>query len=84
MKKKLFATTAIFRCVIKFKNGFHKTIRMTIDKVATLNAAIKQVKEIGLLNRRYLEFFQQMEVNGYDVDGCRIINERTGELFLSL
>lgn len=84
MKKKLFTTKAIFRCIVTLKNGFHKTLRMTIDKVATFNAAFKQVKENGLLSSRYVEFLKAMDLNGYDIQSCKFINESTGELFLSL
>jgi len=84
MKKKLFATNAIFRCIVTLKNGFHKTLRLTIDKVAMFNAAFKQVKEVGLLNARYTEFMKKIELNGYEIKSCKFFNERTGELFLSL
>ena len=84
MKKKLFATKAIFRCIVTLKNGFHKILRLTIDKVATFNAAFKQVKENGLLCSRYVEFMKTMDLDGYEIHSCKFVNERTGELFLSL
>ena len=27
-------TTAIFKCIVTLKNGFHKTLRMQVNKVA--------------------------------------------------
>ena len=81
---KAFRTTAIFRCIITFKGGFHKTVRMTIDKVATLNAAIKQAKEVGLLSKRYQEFLHKFELDARQILSCKVINERTGREFLCL
>lgn len=81
---KLFRTTATFRCIITLKNGFHKIVRMSIDKVATLNAAIKSVKEVGLLTKRYTEFLTNLELNAYDILSCKIVNERTGVELLTI
>ena len=78
MKKKLFTTTAIFRCVIKFKNGFHKTLRMTIDKVATLNAAIKQVtrlQKIRQLDRSIGDSLKQLYNYRCQMTGEKVGNE---------
>lgn len=83
MKKEL-KTTAMFKIVMTLKNGAHKILRMTIDKVAMLNAAIRQAKEYGMINNRYRDFLTAIGVELSKFHSCKVINERTGELFLAL
>lgn len=80
----IFKTTAVFKCIITLKSGAHRIIRMSIDKVAKFNAAIRQARDLGLLNRRYSEFLNDLELKAQEILSYRIINERTGEEFLSV
>lgn len=77
-------TTAIFRCIVTLSNGFHKTVRMTIDKVARMAAAVRQLRDMPWLTDRYSEMFDELEINPKDFVSCKFINERTGESYLEL
>ena len=59
-------TTAIFKCIVTLKNGFHKTLRMQVNKVAQLVAALRQLKQMPWLNNRYESLFRE-----YDIDTGR-------------
>ena len=83
-QNKLFKTTAIFKCIITLKNGAHKIVRMTIDKVASVTCAVRDLKNIGLVSKRHIEILKELEVQAYQIAGCRFINERTGQELLSL
>ena len=86
MKKNDFQlrTTAIFKCIITLKNGAHKIVRMTIDKVASVTCAVRDLKNIGLVSKRHIEILKELEIQAYQIAGCRFINERTGQELLSL
>jgi len=83
-QNKLFKTTAIFKCIITLKNGAHKTVRMTIDKVASVTCAVRDLKSIGLVSKRHIEILKELEIQAYQIAECRFINERTGQELLSL
>lgn len=83
-QNKLFKTTAIFKCIITLKNGAHKIVRMTIDKVASVTCAVRDLKNIGLVSKRHIEILKELEIQAYQIAGCRFINERTGQELLSL
>lgn len=83
-QNKLFKTTAIFKCIITLKNGAHKIVRMTIDKVASVTCAVRDLKSIGLVSKRHIEILKKLEIQAYQIAGCRFINERTGQELLSL
>lgn len=83
-QNKLFKTTAIFKCIITLKNGAHKIVRMTIDKVASVTCAVRDLKSIGLVSKRHIEILKELEIQAYQIAGCRFINERTGQELLSL
>jgi len=83
-QNKLFKTTAIFKCIITLKNGAHKIIRMTIDKVASVTCAVRDLKNIGLVSKRHIEILKELEIQVYQIARCRFINERTGQELLSL
>ena len=80
----IFKTTAVFKYIITLKSGAHRIIRMSIDKIAKFNAAIRQARDFGLLSRRYSEFLNDLELKAQEILSYRIINERTGEEFLSV
>lgn len=91
MKKKvskemrsIFQSTAIFKCVINLSNGMHKVVRLTIDKVAQLTAAIRELRNSPWLTDRYMKFFDDMEVDYRLVSGCRIKNEQTGAILIEI
>lgn len=83
-QNKLFKTTAIFKCIITLKNGAHKIVRMTIDKVASVTCAVRDLKNVGIVSKRHIEILKELEVQAYQIAGCRFINERTGQELLSL
>jgi hypothetical protein len=74
----------IVRCIVTLNNGMHKTVRLAVDKFRTLFLAIKQALGFPFLQDRYRNFLTELEINPYQIDGCKFINERTGELILSL
>ena len=83
-QNKLFKTTAIFKCIITLKNGAHKIVRMTIDKVASVTCAVRDLKNVGIVSKRHVDILKQLEIQAYQIAGCRFINERTGQELLSL
>lgn len=83
-QNKLFRTTAIFKCIITLKNGAHKIVRMTIDKVASVTCAVRDLKNVGIVSKRHVDLLKQLEIQAYQIAGCRFINERTGQELLSL
>lgn len=83
-QNKLFKTTAIFKCIITLKNGAHKIVRMTIDKVASVAYAVRDLKNVGIVSKRHVDLLRQLEIQVYQIAGCRFINERTGQELLSL
>ena len=83
-QNKLFRTSAIFKCIITLKNGAHKIVRMTIDKVAAVTCAVRDLKNVGIVSKRHVDFLNEMEIQAYQIAGCRFINERTGQELLSL
>ena len=85
MKKKLFATTAIFKCIVTLKSGAHRIIRMTIDKVAKFVNLFKEQQANVFNNESYLfDLSEDEALLMASVAGAKFINERTGEEFLSL
>lgn len=88
MKTKRFSkecrTTAIFKCIVTLKNGAHRILRMSIDKVARMTAAIRELRMSPFMRQRYVDFFEDYDINAYDVEACRFINERTGQVLLSI
>ena len=83
-QNKLFKTTAIFKCILTLKNGSHKIVRMATDKVASVACAVRDLKNIGLVSKRHIEILKELEIQAYQIAGCRFINERTGQELLSL
>ena len=85
MKKKLFATKAIFKCIVTLKSGAHRIIRMTIDKVAKFVNLFKEQQANVFKNESYLfDLSEDEALLMASVAGAKFINERTGEEFLSL
>ncbi len=80
----LFKSSAIYKCIIKLGNGMHRTFRFTIDKVAKMYVAVRQMKDVGLHSARYREFFIELGLFGQTISECRFINEDTGEELLSI
>ena len=82
MRKSVFRTTAMFRCVITLKNGMHKVVRMTIDKVAHITHEFRELQ-----NKLWDDV--QLDISGIvislrDIQKMRFINERTNELLLDV
>lgn len=76
--------SAIFRCVVTLKNGFHKTLRLTIDKVAKMCAAVRQMRELPWLTERYEQFFEKYGIVPSEFSSAKFINERTGDELVSI
>ena len=84
IRRKRIKTTCIFRCIVTLKNGGHKIMRMTIDKVAKF---VRQYRDFqrslfpreskwDICDAEYVMFAQISEV--------RFVNEYTGEELLSI
>ena len=87
MKKRNFQlrTTAIFKCIVTFKSGAHRIIRMTIDNVAKLVNVFKEQQANVFRDESYLFYLSEDEALLMKfVVGMKIINERTGEELLTL
>ena len=80
----MIKTTAIFRCVLTLSNGTHKIVRMTIDKVAQLCAAVRQLRDFSMLVERYERLFSEIGIHPEDFACCKFINERTGEVLIEI
>ena len=74
----------IFKCIVTLKNGMHKTVRFAIDKVQKMVVAVRQVQRFSMLSDRYKNFLAEYEINPYQIQSCKFLNERTGEELLSL
>jgi len=74
----------MFKGIVTLKNGAHKIVRMTIDKVAQFAAAMKQLREMPWLTKRYEDFFNSLEIDSKQILSCRFFNERTGEELINL
>lgn len=74
----------IVKCIVELKNGLHKTVRVAVDKFRMMFMAVKQLQVFPFLADRYRKFLTDLDINPYQIQGCKFINERTGELFLSL
>lgn len=84
-QNKLFKTTAIFKCIVTLKNGAHRIIRMTIEDVAKFVSLFKEQQANVFQNESYLFDLSEDEALLMKcVVGAKIINERTGEEFLTL
>jgi len=75
-------TTAIFKCIVTLKNGLHKTVRMTVEKVTTFFTALRMLKESPWLTSRYEEFFREIGIDFRDISHCKFINERTRDVLI--
>lgn len=83
-KNKTFRTTAIFRCIVTLASGAHRIIRLSIDKVAIFNAAMRQFRDFGMLTERYATFLNELQLAASDIISCRVINERTSRELLTI
>lgn len=81
---KIVRTTAVFKCVVTLRNGMHKIVRMTIDKVAQFAAAMRQVRESPWLTARDEQFFDSIDVDWRQIRSCKFINERTMETLIGI
>lgn len=79
MKKNVFKTTAMFRCVVTLRNGAHKIVRMTVDVMAKLTYAFRRKQSDPWLTERYEDVFRQFELLPSQVVKLLFINEYTGE-----
>lgn len=84
MQEEVIHENDIVRCIVELKNGLHKTVRVAVDKFRMMFMAVKQLQGFPFITDRYRNFLRELEINPYQIQGCKFINERTGELFLSL
>lgn len=77
-------TTAIFRCVLTFKNGTHKIIRMTIDWVAKITTVFRESQKSIFRNEVHLLYINDEQLNISDIAKAKFINERTEEEYLTI
>jgi hypothetical protein len=85
MKQNVIKTTAIFRCIVTFKDGAHKIIRMTIDKVAHFVYLFRQQERNIFVDETCLfEMCENEWLCMSSVAGAKFINDRTDQEFLSI
>lgn len=85
MKQKVIRTTAIIRCIVTFKNGAHKIIRMTIDRVAHFVYLFRTQQNNIFGGESYLfELNDDEFLCMASVAGAKFINDRTEKEFLSI
>ena len=85
MAQHVIRTTAIFKCIVTFKSGARRIIRMTIDKVAKFVTLFLEQQEHIFKDESYLFSLSSDEhLLMASVVGAKFINERTGEEFLSI
>lgn len=84
--KKIFRTNAIFKVIITFKNGAHKTLRVSIDMVAKLTTEFRNCqRNIFAKSETWFLFVTSEEVlNLSEIKSCKFINERTGLELLTI
>lgn len=83
---KVFKTNAIFKCIVTFKNGAHKILRVTIDMVAKITYEFRSCqKSIFSASEIWLLCITSEEMlNISEVKQCKFINERTGLEYLTI
>lgn len=87
MKKGNFQlrTTAMFKCIVTLKDGARRIIRMTIDRVARFVTLFREQQANIFKDESYLfSLCDDEALLMASVVGAKIINERTGEEFLTL
>lgn len=85
MKKQVKRTTVIFRCIVTLKNGAHKVLRMTIDKVSRFVYLFRSQQSNPFSDESYLfDLYNDEFLLMASVAGAKFINERTGEELLSI
>lgn len=77
-------TTAMFRCVLTFKNGTHKVIRMTIDLVAKVTTVFREAQKSIFRNEFHLLYIYDEPLNITQIAQAKFINERTNEELLTI
>ena len=86
MKKKsvLFRTTAIFKCIVTFKNGSHRIVRMAIDMIAKLTYDFRQFQKNIFRETWLLAVTSEEVLNITEIKSCKFINEKTGLELLTI
>lgn len=80
----LLKTSAIFRCIVTFKNGTHAVIRMTIDMVAKITYEFRELQK-NIFSEAWLLYVTSDEMlNLSEIKSCKFINERTGIELLTI
>ncbi len=83
-KKSTIKTDAIFKCIVTFKNGAHKILRISIDMVAKITYEFRECQK-NLFKETWLLFITANDfINLSQIKSCKFINERTGSEFLSI
>ena len=77
-------TTAMFRCVVTFKNGTHKIIRMTIDLVAKVTTKFRNCRKSIFRDESILLFIGGESLNIAQIAQAKFINEITHEELLTI
>ena len=77
-------TAAYFKCLVTFKNGTHKIIRMTIDYVAKLTAKFRECQRNVLCQESLLLFIGSELLNISEIAKAKFINEETNEELLTI
>ncbi|SHL72782.1 hypothetical protein SAMN04488494_0581 [Xylanibacter ruminicola] len=81
---KVIRTTAIFRCVVTFKNGTHKILRMTIDLVAKVTTKLRECQKNIFRDESWFILIGGEYLNLSEIAKAKFINERTEEEFVTI
>jgi hypothetical protein len=80
----LLRTSAIFKCIVTFKNGTHAIIRMTIDMVAKITYEFREFQR-NIFSETWLLWVSATEIlNITEIQSCKFINESTGVELLTI
>ena len=86
MKRKVSVTesSAVYKCIMKFKNGSHRVIQISWRLVATIVTRFRELKEDIFARQFLLKIADGDYINLTDVVEAKFINERTDEEYLTL
>ncbi len=79
-----FRTTAIFKCLVTFKNGTHKILRMTIDLVARVTTKFRECQKSIFHDESWFILIGGEYLNLSEIAQAKFINEHTNEELVTI
>jgi len=83
MKKKVFRSTSIFKCIVEFKNGTHKILRITSEMVAKITTLFRDCKR-SIFHEEILLFVGGDYLSISQIARCKFIYENSHKELLTL